>query len=275
MPTDRKKPPIVPGNSGVDERPFVVVVSREAFEAFRRLSDPPASPRATSGVRFARVSRAASSAPFCSSRFARRANRAAGDDTPANPRVSFVESSVSEFVSESVASVASVASVVSVESLEPSAARRDDRRGAARSVPVADTARSTRHRACALDAARFVAPGVSWTRRSPDPRRSDATARPRALLPHADAEGNPTCIGRAPRRAPIDPVGPRANPGARAAGGGGGAGTGAARTAGGIVRNRDARRAVGMRSVREKFSKSRTSPIDIARHVENEDGSSV
>jgi hypothetical protein len=116
---------------------------------------------------------------------------------------------------------------------------------------------------------------VSWTRRSPDPRRSDATARPRALLPHADAEGNPTCIGRAPRRAPIDPVGPRASPGARAAGGGGGAGTGAARTAGGIVRNRDARRAVGMRSVREKFSKSRTSPIDIARHVENEDGSSV
>lgn len=264
MPTDRKKPPIVPGNSGVDERPFVVVVSREAFEAFRRLSDPPASPRATSGVRFARVSRAVSGTPFCSSRFARRANRAAGDDTPANPRVSFVESSVSE----------SVASVASVESLEPSAARRDDRRGAARSVPVADTARSTRHRACALDAARFVAPGVSWTRRSPDPRRSDATARPRALLPHADAEGNPTCIGRAPRRAPIDPVGPRANPGARAAGGSGGAGTGPARTAGGIVRNRDARRAVGMRSVREKFSKSRTSPIDIARHVENEVGSS-
>ena len=32
-----------------------------------------------------------------------------------------------------------------------------------------------------------------------------------------------------------------------------GAGTGPARTAGGIERNRDARRAVGMRSVREKF----------------------
>ena len=150
-------------------------------------------------------------------------------------------------------------------SLEPSAFRRGDRRGSARSVPFADAAVGTRHRACVLDASRLFARGGSRTRHPPDPRRSSATARPQAPRPHADKEENPTFIGRAPRRAQIGPVGPRASPGARAdadADAGADAGTGPARTAGGIVRNREARRAVERFVQTNCFKKKKLRQID-------------
>jgi hypothetical protein len=132
----------------------------------------------------------------------------------------------------------------------------------------------TRHRACVLALARLFARGAS--RRGahpPDPRRSSATARPQAPRPHAEKGENPTFIGRAPRRAQIEPVGPRASPGARAdADADAGAGTGPARTAGGIVRNRDARRAVDALRHTNCFKKpnfgSSANRLALACHVE-------
>ena len=174
---------------------------------------------------------------------------------------------------------ASVVVVVLFESafssLEPSAFRRGERRGVGRSVPFADAAVGTRHRACVLASSRLFARRGSRTRHPPDPRRSNATARPRSPRPHAEKGENPTFIGRAPRRAQIEPVGPRASPGARAdadADAGAGAGTGPARTAGGIVRNRDARRAVDALRHTNCFKKpnfgSSANRLALACHVE-------
>ena len=165
MPTDRKKPPIVDREQRRRRpTPFVPFAAVRVVLAEEHAGgDPPRVP--ASAVPKARVTRRVRHAFSLVSLRSPRELR--GRERSARDRARFVRR---------IRLGVCCGGLASLESLGRARRARDDRRGAARSVPVADTARGTRHRACALDAARLVAPGVAWTRRS---RTRGVRTRPR------------------------------------------------------------------------------------------------